>query len=156
MYVRQATVFDVDLLAPLLDAYRQFYGQPADSDLSQSFLRSRFAHHESVIFISVDENIGVIGFVQLYPLFSSVRAVRTYLLNDLFVAVDARRRGVGRQLIATATQFARANGAASMTLQTAVDNFPAQSLYESLDWRRDARFCEYTLALSATTHAWAR
>lgn len=147
MRVRQASVFDVEDIVPLFDAYRQFYAQACDTAHTRKFLQERFAHHESIIFIALEETDSVIGFVQLYPLFSSVRGVRTYMLNDLFVAEHARRQRVGRQLVATAADFARANGAASLSLQTAVDNEPAQSLYASLGWRRDDRFCEYSLSL---------
>jgi len=83
----------------------------------------------------------------MYPLFSSVRTVRTCLLNDLFVAPSARRHGVAAALLKAAAKEARSLGAASLSLSTALDNAPAQALYESLGWRRDQEFCEYGLAL---------
>ena len=145
--IRQATIDDLDKIAPLFDAYRQFYRQPADLDCARDFLRARFAHHESVIFVALDESVAALGFTQLYPLFSSVRTVRTYLLNDLFVAPAARKQGVARSLLAAAADFARANGAASLSLSTAIDNVPAQKLYAALGWKRDEDFCEYNLQL---------
>ncbi|MGH8121835.1 MAG: GNAT family N-acetyltransferase [Rudaea sp.] len=146
--IRQATIHDLDKIAPLFDAYRQFYRQPADVELALRFLRERFAHHESVILLALDAGDSAIGFTQLYPLFSSVRATRKYLLNDLFVAPAARRHGVAAKLLAAAAEFARANGAASLSLTTAVDNLAAQKLYESLGWRRDQGFYEYNLQLA--------
>ncbi|MEP6938669.1 MAG: GNAT family N-acetyltransferase [Rudaea sp.] len=145
--VRLASAFDVERVAPLLDAYRQFYAQPADIDCARIFLRDRFAHQESVVLIAADDAGAAIGFAQLYPLFSTVRAARTYLLNDLFVVPLARRRGVAGQLLAAAVDFARANGAASLSLQTANDNEPARALYESQGWVREEYFAEYTLAV---------
>lgn len=145
--VRQATIHDLEKIAPLFDAYRQFYRQRSDIDLAYGFLRERFAHHESVIFLALAEEGDGMGFVQLYPLFSSVRATRKYLLNDLFVAAAARRRGVAVQLLTAAADFARANGAASLSLSTAIDNLPAQKLYASLGWKRDDDFYEYNLQL---------
>jgi ribosomal protein S18 acetylase RimI-like enzyme len=76
-----------------------------------------------------------------------MHANRKYLLNDLYVVPAARRSGAARQLLTVAVQFARANGAASLSLSTAVDNIPAQQLYESLGWRRDTGFYEYNLTL---------
>jgi ribosomal protein S18 acetylase RimI-like enzyme len=73
--------------------------------------------------------------------------VRTYLLNDMFVAAPARRQGVAAALLREAAAHARALGAASLSLSTALDNVPAQALYESLGWQRDREFCEYTLTL---------
>jgi ribosomal protein S18 acetylase RimI-like enzyme len=143
--VRQATIHDLDLVAPLFDAYRVFYGQPTDIPRATQFLRDRFAHQESVVLLATDgEGVGA-GFVQLYPIFSSVRTTRIYLLNDLFVAAGTRRRGVAATLMREAVDFARAVGASGMTLATAHTNAPAQRLYESLGWTRDDEFREYTI-----------
>jgi len=149
MHVRQATVFDIDSIAPLLDGYRQFYGQASDMVRGHKFLVERFAHQQSVVFIAFDEGESAVGFTQLYPMYSTVRTTRTYVLNDLFVATGVRRRRVGEKLLAAAVEFARANGAASLSLQTAVDNHQAQSLYETLGWKRDERFYEYTFELNS-------
>lgn len=146
-HVRPTTIHDLDILVPLFDGYRQFYGQPSDPAKARDFLAARFAHHESLILLACDRSGGGLGFTQLYPLFSSVRAVRTYLLNDLFVASAARRQGVANALLDAAAEHARALGAASLSLSTALDNAPAQALYESLGWQRDRQFCSYDLAL---------
>lgn len=145
--IRQATIHDLDVLVPLFDGYRQFYKQPSDPARARDFLAERFAHQESVILLTCDEQGVGLGFTQLYPLFSSVRAVRIYLLNDLFVVADARRLGVASALMMASADHARALGAASLSLATALDNTPAQALYESLGWKRDHEFCEYALAL---------
>ena len=147
VHTRQASILDLDVLAPLFDGYRQFYGQPSDPARASEFLVARFAQHESLILLACDEDGVGLGFTQLYPLFSSVRTVRTYLLNDLFVSESARRHGVASALLRAAAMQARALGAASLSLSTALDNAPAQALYESLGWRRDAQFCEYGLTL---------
>ncbi|GAB2584076.1 GNAT family N-acetyltransferase [Dyella jejuensis] len=145
--VRQANVHDLDILAPLFDGYRQFYQQPADLGRARAFLYERFAHHDSLILLACDEQGGGLGFTQLYPLFSSVRTVRTYLLNDLFVLATARRRHVAKALMTAAAEHARALGAAGLSLETALDNAPAQALYESLGWQRNRVSCEYALTL---------
>jgi ribosomal protein S18 acetylase RimI-like enzyme len=141
--VRQASIHDLDRVAPLFDAYRCFYGESSDLDLARSFLRERFEHLQSVVILALDEEGEGAGFVQLYPMFSSVRAKRSYLLNDLFVASHARRRGVGAALMHEAVAFARAVGAGGMTLATAHTNLPAQRLYEGMGWTRDDIFREY-------------
>ena len=145
--IRQAAAEDLDLVAPLFDAYRQFYKQPSDLDLSRTFLRDRIRHNESVIFVALDPNGSALGFTQLYPSFSSGLARRIFIMNDLFVAPEARRRHVGRGLLDAAAAFARLAGAARLTLSTALDNFTAQSLYKSAGWKRDTVFCVYTLPL---------
>jgi ribosomal protein S18 acetylase RimI-like enzyme len=145
--VRPATRSDLDALVPLFDGYRQFYGQPSDPARAQEFLAARLARDESLILQACDEHGEGLGFTQLYPLFSSVRTVRTWLLTDLFVNASVRRRGVAAALLRAAADQARALGAASLSLSTALDNAPAQALYESLGWQRDSQFCEYGLTL---------
>lgn len=147
--VRQATIHDLDTVAPLFDAYRQFYQQPSDLALAHRFLAERFQHRESVILLALDgrgQGQGV-GFTQLYPLYSSVRATRKYLLNDLFVAPSARKLGVARSLLEAAAAHGRAMGVSGLSLSTAHDNHPAQRLYESMGWVRDEAFREYSLTL---------
>jgi len=145
--VRQANIHDLDTLVPLFDGYRQFYRQPSDPDRARAFLAERFAHHESLILLARDEHGAGLGFTQLFPLFSSVRTARIYLLNDLFVASDARKHGVGKALLEASTEHARALGAARLWLQTELGNTPAQALYASAGWQRDPDFCDYGLTL---------
>ena len=60
--VRQATIFDLELIVPLFDAYRQFYRRPSDPDLARRFLRERFQHNESIIFLAVRGDGSAVGF----------------------------------------------------------------------------------------------
>jgi ribosomal protein S18 acetylase RimI-like enzyme len=145
--VRQAGLEDLDALVPLFDAYRRFYGQPGDLALARSFLRERFASLQSAILIAEQDGAAV-GFVQLYPSFSSTRAQRIYVLNDLYVAPEARKHGVGRALMEAAAEFGRRAGAARLALSTQRTNAAAQALYESCGWVKDEEFLHYGLKLS--------
>lgn len=147
MTVRQAAVFDLDLLVPMFDAYRRFYRKPGDPDLARRFLLERFQHNQSVIFIALDDGGSAAGFTQLYPAFSSASAARIFILNDLFVEPSYRRRGVGARLLAEAARFGRAAGAVRLTLSTEITNQSAQSLYESCGWTRQTDFHVYNLNL---------
>lgn len=147
LQVRQASVRDLDEVAPLFDAYRQFYGQASDLELARRFLLERFAHQESVIFVAEGADGRLVGFTQLYPSFSSTRAARIFVLNDLFVAPEARGSGAGAALLAAAADYGRAVGSVRLTLSTAVDNTTAQRLYEAKGWVRDEAFLSYALAL---------
>ena len=144
--IRRATPRDLDALVPLFDGYRQFYGKPADLPLARRFLAERLALDDSIVLLA-EHAAGALGFVQLYPSFSSVRAARIYVLNDLFVAPAARGRGLGSQLLRAAADAARAAGAVRLRLSTAITNVTAQRLYESLGWKRDEDFYEYGLSL---------
>jgi ribosomal protein S18 acetylase RimI-like enzyme len=145
--VRRATLQDLDQLVPLFDGYRQFYGQKPDLIVARQFLADRLARGESVILIAEGRGGAAIGFVQLFPTFSSVLAAPIYLLSDLFVTPGARRRGVGTLLLIAAAETARAAGAVRLELSTAITNGPAQRLYEALGWKRDNEFHQYNLGL---------
>ncbi len=135
--VRRAVAADVDALAPLFDAYRQFYGQAPDLQRARDWLRQRLQRDESVVFVA-ERDRTAIGFTQLYPAFSSVRTARTWILNDLYVAENARRSGAARALLDAAVRFARDDGAAGISLETAHDNAPARALYVAAGWHEES------------------
>lgn len=144
--VRRATTADLDALGPLFDAYRGFYDKRSDPAGGRAFLQQRLANDESVVFLAEIDG-RALGFTQLYPLFSSTRMQRVWLLNDLFVAADARGHGVGAALLAAAEAHARDSGACELMLETANDN-PARRLYERAGYRQVTDFAFYSLALS--------
>jgi GNAT superfamily N-acetyltransferase len=138
------------LVVPLFDSYRQFYGQASDLTGATAFLAERLAEQQSVVFLAVDEAgptpTGT-GFVQLYPSFSSVRMKPIWILNDLFVAKEARRGGVARLLMDAALDLARSTGAARLVLSTAKENRAAKSLYLTLGYRLDEAFDHLELSI---------
>lgn len=145
--IRQASVADIALLAPLFDAYRVFYGKPSDILVANAFLLERFQHNQSVLFIALQTNGTAVGFTQLYPSFSSASVARTFILNDLYVVPECRRSGVAATLLQAAANYGRAVGAIRLSLSTAIDNETAQALYLSEGWVRDTKFYAYSLPL---------
>jgi len=145
---RQAVLADLRILAPLLDAYRVFYGSGSDVEAASRFLLERFNNGESVLFIAIAEDTAV-GFCQLYPSFSSVLLARIFILNDLYVLESYRTQGIATMLLKAAAEFARELGAIRLTLSTAITNRAAQNLYEQAGWIRDQDFYVYSLKLSA-------
>ena len=141
---------DVERVAPLFDMYRQFYEQTDDPVGARTFIGERKDNDESVIFLALNCVAGEdepAGFVQLYPNFSSVRMIRTWLLNDLYVHPDHRRHGVGRLLMDRSIAHARDTGYGRVELATASDNFYARNLYESLGFEREEGFEHYSLSV---------
>jgi GNAT superfamily N-acetyltransferase len=131
--VRRATLDELDTVARLFDLYRVFYGKPSDPALAREFIEARMTGEESVILLA-DVDGDTIGFTQLYPAFSSVSATRTWVLNDLLVVPEARRNGAARALLVAAADFARADGALRLELETDHDNATAQALYRTMGW----------------------
>jgi GNAT superfamily N-acetyltransferase len=139
-------VSDLDGLVPLFDRYRQFYRQPSEPDRIRTFLRERFEHNQSVIFVAVKDGASV-GFTQLYPSFSSGALARIFILNDLFVDPSARLMGTGTALLQAAAEYGRRFHALRLVLSTESNNVVAQSLYEKLGWKRNTEFCTYQITL---------
>lgn len=137
--VRQASLADLDALAGLFDEYRRFYGGESDLPAAKAFLRARFDHGESTMFIAHDRTSPV-GFAQLYPSFSSLSMARTFILNDLYVHLLLRRRGVATRLLTAAENFGSTLGAVRLTLSTAITNEGARALYAAAGWKRDEQF----------------
>jgi ribosomal protein S18 acetylase RimI-like enzyme len=135
--IRRATAEDLDAVGPLFDAYRRFYAQPGDLQRAHDFLHERLQHGESAILLAELDGRAA-GFTQLYPMFSSVRTVRIWILNDLYVDEGARRHGVGKALLDAAAQFAREQGSAGLMLETTRDNDAARALYRAAGWHEDA------------------
>jgi len=137
--VQRASIENVDIIAPLFDAYRQFYLQPADLENAFAFIAERLENDESVIFIAYWNNEPA-GFTQLYPLFSSVSMRRAWLLNDLYVAKAFRSNGIATALLERAKSHGRATSAKALTLETSWDNYTAQRVYEKNGWQREQNF----------------
>jgi ribosomal protein S18 acetylase RimI-like enzyme len=148
MTVMLAAPENVDVLAPLFDAYRSFYDQPSDLEGARTFLMERLGRGQSVVFMAVGaDGESPVGFVQLYPLFSSVRMAPVWVLNDLFVLPEHRRTGAGRDLLEAAMAMGRSTGAVALQLETERENHAAQALYEVSGWKRDEEFEHYELTL---------
>ena len=151
MEIIRASAEHLDVVAPLFDAYRQFYKQQADLPAARRYIEQRLKGNDAVIFLAVSQELKRsegLGFVQLYPSLASIPMKPIWILYDLFVAPAARKSGVGRALMDRATQHARETGADSLILETASDNHAAQRLYEKLGYKRDDVFYRYALLLS--------
>lgn len=144
IHTRLATQLDLNTVAVLFDAYRQFYEQEPNLPQATRFIADRIRNCESVIILAEDVNNKVVGFCQLYPSFCSIEMKQIYSLYDLYVSPNSRRSGTGKLLLLAAEEHARNNGISRMDLTTAKTNFPAQSLYNSLGWIRDDVFNSYS------------
>jgi GNAT superfamily N-acetyltransferase len=133
--IRQVTIDDAGLIAPLFNDYRIFYKQPSDIKAAKNFIEERLLKNESVIFLASDDDKAV-GFTQLYPVFSSVSLKRAWILNDLFIDASARGKGIGALLLEAAKQLGRATDSKYLVLQTQDDNYAAQHLYNKNEWKK--------------------
>ncbi len=144
MQIRKAQSSDLEPLCQLFDDYRQFYQQTSDLKEARNFLNQRIQEQESVIFVA-ENNDELIGFTQLYPSFSSVSMQRLWILNDLFVAANARKQGVANALMTAAKNFAEETESKGIILETDLDNVQAQALYDKLGYQKQTSTYHYFL-----------
>ncbi|MEN7536385.1 GNAT family N-acetyltransferase [Aurantiacibacter flavus] len=146
MQIAQAGIDDLDLLVPLFESYRAFYGGQPQPEKARNFLRERMERSQSVVLLAREgEEAG--GFVQLYPLFSSAAMADVLVLNDLFVAPKHRRKGLAARLVKAAEEYAVGQGVSRLRLSTQHSNTCAQALYEAAGWELDREFRTYNRAL---------
>lgn len=147
MTIGRATAADAAAIAPLFDAYRAFFKGGNRLGESHRFLAERLDRDESVIFLARDGEEAV-GFIQLYPLWSSWYCRRIWFLSDLYVREDARKRGIGRQLVERVVEHARETDAASVMVELPRREPYLEEFYRRLGFGKDEVFelARYTLS----------
>jgi GNAT superfamily N-acetyltransferase len=137
---------EFETLLPLIAAYQRFYEvEDVDGDRNRFFFRRFLAPStDGELLAARDASGTILGYACLYWHFSSLAAMETVLMNDLFVAPEARGRGIGRALIEASRAVARHRGAAWLEWATAPDNHTAQRLYDSMTSEKST-WLEYEL-----------
>jgi GNAT superfamily N-acetyltransferase len=147
--MRITVVGPVDLpeLLPLLRAYCDFYQvSPSDRalvELSRALLAD--PRREGLQLLAHDESGRAVGFATLYWTWQTLSAARVGVMNDLYVAAEARGTGVAGALITACLERCREHGATELIWQTAKDNARAQALYDRIGATRDDRWLDYSL-----------
>ena|SRR6187455_2136031 len=129
MIIRKVTVADLNILSVLFDNYRVFYKKETDIRGAAAFLRDRIINKDAEIFVAENDHFEIVGFVQLYPIFSSTRMTRLWLLNDLFVQPGYRGKGISVALINECKELCKRTASCGMILETAKDNAIGNNLY---------------------------
>lgn len=133
---RLAGINDISILSTLLMEYREFYGVISQNQEEiKNFLLKRIKNDESKIFITFEGDTAV-GFIQLYPSFSTVSLKHQWNLNDLYVKKDYRRKGYATELMTTAKKYFK-DKSKGFTLITQKNNSTAKAFYTADGWTTD-------------------
>lgn len=139
--IAPVAVEEFEELLPLIGAYQRFYEvAEVDDERNRAFFRRFIAPSEDGLLLGARGEGGLLGYACLYWHFSSLEATECVLMNDLFVAEDARGGGVGRALIEATAEVARERGVPFVEWSTAPDNETAQRLYDSTGAERTEWF----------------
>jgi GNAT superfamily N-acetyltransferase len=137
--IQIAAEADLDDLLPLMRAYCDFYGSDPSDDALLALSRSLLddPRHEGLQLIARDPAGTAVGFATIFWTWSTTRAVRIGVMNDLFVDPAARGTGLADDLIAACVDQCAAHGARRLSWQTAPDNLRAQAVYERVGGVRE-------------------
>ena len=130
----------------LFDLYRQFYKYKTEIKKSTKYIKERISKKESTIFLCYCDKEPA-GFVQLYETFDSLNINKKLVLYDLYVKKEFRQNGIGKSLMDIAKKFGHKKKIKLIELSTAITNKKAQSLYESLEYKRDKEYYNYYLEI---------
>ena len=144
--VTTVTPDDLDELLPLMRGYCDFYEAAPTDDALVALSRSLIADPDGEGFqiLARDDAGRALGFATVYWSWSTLSAARIAVMNDLFVASDARGSGAAEALIEECRVRAGRRGAVRLTWQTAKDNARAQKLYERVGGQR-SEWLDYSL-----------
>lgn len=137
---------DIPELMPLMRGYCDFYETDTPDEDLRAIAQALIAdpEGEGLQFIARDEDGTALGFATLFWSWSTLRGGRIGVMNDLFVAPEARGRRTGEALIDACLVAVREREAEHLTWQTALDNETAQALYDRVGASR-SRWLDYSL-----------
>ncbi len=144
MKSRKATKLDIKDLSKLFDKYRIFYENKTDVETAEKFLNERLQNGDSEIFVAENEESKIVGFIQLYQIFSSTRMQKLWLLNDLFVDENYRGKGVSVLLINESKKLCKQTEACGLILETAKTNEIGNHLYHKTGFTLDIEHNYYS------------
>ena len=139
---------DLADLLPLMRGYCDFYEVSPPDERLIWLARELIADPEraGVQLIARRDDGRALGFATVYWGYQTLRAAKAAVMNDLFVAAEARGTGLAEALIRECARLARAHGAPTLGWQTALDNERAQALYDRVGATR-SRWLDYTLTV---------
>ena len=144
--IREARLDEVEELLPLMRAYCDFYeASPPDAGLRE-MARALITDPDQGFFLIAVEAEVAVGFATVHWKWSSLRGARIGYLEDIFVAPEARGRGIADGLIEASAERCRERGMPAMEWLTAPDNHRAQAVYDRTGAVRKT-FVEYDLKL---------
>lgn len=134
--VREA---DLEGLLGLMRSYCDFYGTQPSGEALLALSRALLAYPdlEGLQLIARDGNGTPVGFATIFWTWSTTRAERIGVMNDLYVDPAARGTGLADRLINACLDQCRTRGASRLEWQTAPDNARAQAVYDRIGGIRE-------------------
>jgi GNAT superfamily N-acetyltransferase len=131
--VRSVLPADFEQWLPLWQTYNRFYGRDAlPEEITRTTWSRFFDAGERVHALVADKNGKLLGLAQYLFHRSTIQIELSCYLQDLFTSETARGQGIGRALIETVYERARAAGSPRVYWQTHETNAVAMKLYDKI------------------------
>jgi len=141
---------DIAVVVPLMEDYCRFYaaepGRTALERISRACVDDPVRTGFQLLARSSSRR--PLGFATVYWTWATTSGGQVAVMNDLFVAAQARGQGVGYALLKACAVEVAARGLSRMTWQTAPANTSAQALYDRVGATVESWY-EYTLDVGA-------
>lgn len=131
--IRTSDTKDLNQLTDLMYQYIvDFYERPKPPiEKVHNLIETLLEKKKGIQYVAEHEG-ELLGFATLYFSFSTTKADKITVMNDLFVIEKARGTGVAQQLFTSCEKFTKENGYAHMSWVTAPENKRAQKFYEKM------------------------
>lgn len=143
MTIKKATLQNTEELSILFNNHRVLHRGHDNVKACEEYLTERIKNKESVIFVAENDDNEIVGFTQLYPLFSSTNLKKLWLLNDLFVKQNHRGKGISVLLIDEAKKLCKETNAHGLILETDKTNVAGNNLYPKTGFKLDTEHNYY-------------
>jgi GNAT superfamily N-acetyltransferase len=137
--VATVTAEDLQELLALMRAYCDFCETAPSDDalLSLSHALLGDPQLEGVQLIARDERARAVGFATVFWSWDTMEGARIGIMNDLFIAPEARGAGLADVLVRECAARCERRGAVRLEWQTGPDNARAQAVYDRLGGVRE-------------------
>ena len=154
MTIERVGAADLGDLLPLVRGYCEFYEVSPSDDALLALSRALIADpaREGVQLLARDDGGRAVGFATIFWSWATTSAERIGVMNDLFLAPEARGSGVAEALIEACRAECASRGAGKLTWQTALDNAAAIKLYDRIGARRE-QWSDYWLTVEQAASA---
>jgi len=136
--IRKSTPDEVPAIVRLMRDFAEFEDLGDYCDITeQGLFDVMFGDEAFVEGLVAFHNGEPVAYALFYPYFASFRGQCGYFLEDIFIAEDFRRNGLGEAMVRIVARLAKQRGFERIDFQVLEWNTPAVKFYEKLGAIRD-------------------